>query len=775
MQPIIGQSATRQDARLKVTGAAKYCAEFALPNLAYAVLVTAPVGLGTIRALDVAEARAATGVIEVISHFDTPRYAALTPDAIRAAGANPGEFVLPLSSPEITYNGQAIAVVVADTYERARYAATLVVADIEARAPATTLYDTDDISRPEEVTYEAAQTTRGAPDAALANAEDARLIEATYRTPTEHHHPIEPHAIVASWQGDDLTAYLSSQGVTRPQGLLAVIFEVPKERVRVVCHFTGGGFGSKGIGIWPHEILCVLAARRVGRPVKLVLTRQQMFAGVGHRGECEMTLQIATDATGQMEVLQHATRTQGHELQPKFFESAGFASRHLYAAPNFEMTHVLANNNISPPSYMRAPGESPGVYALESAMDEMAHQLGLDPIAFRLKNYAQTDPHSGLPWSSKHLKECYQRGAALIGWSNRQKEPRQLREGRYQIGYGMASATYPGLRRSASAQCRIYADGRAVAGSAGCDIGTGAYTVFRQVAADTLGFPLYKVVFELGDTRLPFAPVAAGSWLTASVAPAVAQACHKAMSAVAALAIKDRKSPLFGRKLSEIRFRDGLAVLANDGTKGEALSQIIRRSGQPFVEACSKAETMESAARASKAPNDEGLKQRRRAPCEPVAPDSFTGMDEEKYAFHSWGAQCCKLRVDEEMGTVRLLDCAVVVDCGRILNPMTARSQVLGGVGFAIGMALCEETRYDPKTARPVPRNLADYHVPTNADVPRIQVEFVNAPDPHISVLGGRGVGQIGAVGVPAAIANAVFNATGRRLRDLPLTPDKFV
>ena len=304
---------------------------------------------------------------------------------------------------------------------------------------------------------------------------------------------------------------------------------------------------------------------------------------------------------------------------------------------------------------------------------------------------------------------------------------------------------------------------------AGVDIGTGAYTVFRQVAADTLGFPLYKVVFELGDSKLPYAPVAGGSWLTASVAPAVALACEMAMRQVAQIAVKDRRSPLYGRKLDEIEFKNGLAVLKSDSGKGEALSSIVKRSGQPFVEACCRAETMMSAK------NNEGLKQKRTAPCAIIDPDAQTDHDDEKYSFHSFDAQFCKLRVDEEMGTIRLLDWAVVMDAGRILNHRTARSQILGGVGFGIGMALSEETLYDPNTARPYIRNLADYHVSVNGDVPRIQVEFVEVPDPHINSLGCRGIGEIGIVGVPAAIANAVFNATGKRLRELPLTPDKFV
>ena len=768
MESLIGQPTTRQDAQLKVTGRAKYSAEFDVPGLVHAVLVTSPVARGTIRSLNLGRARAALGVIDVFSHFDNPVYGALDPAALGAVGTIIGEFHLPFSSPEIAYNGQAIAIVVADTYERARYAATLVSAEIDEQMPAVGLHDALEISKPETFFgMEEAQYARGEPQIAIENA--PLKVAATYHTPHEHHNPIEPHAIIASWKNDELTIYISSQGVKGPQFLMSQLFGIPTEKVRAISYFVGGGFGCKGSAGWPHEIACAWAARVIGRPVKLVLMRQQMFAGTGHRGQCEMSLELGARNNGSLEVLTFENTTQTHAYQPAFFEPSPFASRLLYDIENYQMSNATARNNVAPPIFMRAPGEAPGMFALECAMDEMAHELNIDPIAFRLVNYAQINPKDGLPWSSKQLKECYKRGAELIGWSRRKQQPRRARDGRNLIGYGMASATYPGYRAAAAAKCRIYADGRAVAGSAGSDIGTGAYTVFRQVAAETLGLPLYKVTFELGDSRLPFAPVAGGSQLTASVAPAVALACEMAMQSVARLAIKDKRSPLFGRKLDEIRFRDGLAVLKSDGSKGEALSKIIARAGQPFIEACVSAQTMASAK------NSEGLRQKQQPPCSVASPASQTDWDAEKYSFHSFGAQFCKLRVDEELGTIRLMDWASVIDCGRVLNPVTARSQILGGVGFGIGMALSEATLYDPPTGRPIVRNLADYHVAVNADIPEIQVEFVNIPDPHINSLGCRGIGEIGIVGVAAAIANAVFNATGKRLRDLPLTPDKFV
>ena len=765
MSNIIGQPVTRQDAKLKVTGNAKYSAEFALPNLAHAVLVSAPVGRGTIRSFDLTAAQAATGVIRIITHENTPKLRELDAKSAGEAKASLGEFLLPFQSPDIVYNGQPIAVVVADTYERARYAASLVKAEIEVLAPSTTLHDAPKLEQPKG---NRAQSQRGNPAETLAAS--AQKMDQTYVTPYEHHNPLEPHANIAYFElNGDLTVYQSSQSTSGPQATLAYVFELDKDKVRVINHFTGGGFGCKGAGAWQHDIACVLAARETKRPVKLALMRQQMFAGVGHRGKCEMDVQIGTNDAGAIEMLGQKTLTQSHQDQPSFFESAGLMSRVMYRAPNYEMAHSVARNNISPPTYMRAPGEAPGSFALECAIDEMAHQVGADPIEFRLQNYAQTDPESGLPWSSKQLAQCYSGGASLIGWDARAMQPRGRRKGRYLIGYGMASATYPGNRSPAAAQCRLYADGRAVAGSNGVDIGTGAYTIFRQVAAATLGYPLENVIFELGDSKLPYAPVAGGSQLSASVAPAVAEACELVLAEVVKLAVQDPKSAVYGRPLEAVQLRDGLIMPQGEPLKGEPVKDVIRRSGQPFVEACCRAETMSSAK------GNEGLKQPNNAPCNVALPESETDQDKAKYAFHSFASQFCKLRVDEELGTIRLLDWATVVDVGRILNKRTARSQMLGGIGFGIGMALSEETLYDPQTARPVIRNLADYHVAVNADVPRIQVEFIDTPDPHINSLGCRGIGEIGIVGVAAAIANAVFNATGKRLRELPLTPDKFV
>ena len=766
MSNLIGQPVTRQDARLKVTGSAKYSAEFALPGMAYAVLVTSPVGRGTIRSFDLAAAKSATGVIKIITHEDKPKLRELDPKSAGEAHASLGEFLLPFQSPDIVYNGQVIALVIADTYERARYAASLVKADIAALPPSTTLHDTPNVDEPKG---KRAQSQRGNPAQAFASS--TQKMDETYVTPYEHHNPMEPHANLAVFDSNgDLTVYQSSQSTSGPQNTLAYIFELDKEKVRAICHFTGGGFGCKGAGAWAHDIACVLAARETGRPVKLALKRQQMFAGVGHRGKCEMDVQIGTDDAGAIEMLSQKTLTQSHVDQPSFFESAGLLSRMLYRAPNYEMAHQVARNNVSPPIYMRAPGEAPGSFALECAMDEMAHQLGFDPIEFRLNNYAQTDPESGLPWSSKQLARCYARGASLIGWG----PCARCSHGRgAKAVISSATAWRARVIRAIVRPPPRSADSTPMAApwlAATAWILARALTQFSVRSPPTRwAIRLENVIFELGDSKLPYAPVAGGSQLSASVAPAVVEACELVLAEVVKLAVADPKSAVYGRPPEAVQVRDGLIMPQGEPLKGEPAKDIIKRSGKPFVEACCRAETMSSAK------GNEGLKQQNNAPCNVVAPQPETDQDKAKYAFHSFASQFCKLRVDEELGTIRLLDWATVVDVGRVLNKRTARSQMLGGIGFGIGMALSEETLYDPPTARPIIRNLADYHVAVNADVPRIQVEFIDTPDPHINSLGCRGIGEIGIVGVSAAIANAVFNATGKRLRDLPMTPNKFV
>ncbi len=447
------------------------------------------------------------------------------------------------------------------------------------------------------------------------------------------------------------------------------------------------------------------------------------------------------------------------------------------------MTHRVVRLNTGTPTPMRAPGESPGTFALESALDELSFELNIDPIKLRLTNHADTHPHTGKPWSSKHLKDCYRIGAEAIGWSKRRPAPRSMRDGRWLVGYGVATATYPGYRAPASARATIMADGSCVVQSATQDIGTGTYTVMAQVASETLGVPISRVRAELGDSTLPPAPTSGGSITVASVAPAVMQACEMARREVVNLAIAQRDSPLFNRREDEIAYGDNRLFVRNDSSRGETYSQIIRRSGRPSVEACVTAQIVpppgaQNEAREPAAAQQQGSSGQQGAGaalCSRFGPISEVDADHARYAFHSFGAQFAEVRVDEDLGVVRVARFVSVQDIGRIMNEKTARSQVHSGVIYGIGMALMEETIYDSRNGRNVVRTLADYHVPVNADVGQIDVHFIGVPDPHINTLGARGVGEIGITGVAAAIANAVYHATGKRVRDLPITPDKLL
>ena len=793
----VGQPVDRQDGRLKVTGGAKYAAEFNQPGQVYAVPVLSAIAKGRIRAFDLTEAKAAPGVLAIYTHENRPPLN--DPQDPLEVGMKVGENKAPLRSDEITYNGQYIALVVANTYEQARCASNLVKVDYETgtpdldmekvaasgrMAPATGGAGGHDagqstaqkaptppppigtIALPKDFFgLEEVQTVRGTPGPAFEGA--SHKMTARYQTPRHTHNPIEPHATVAIWQGDHLTVYEATQCVGGPQRVLAGVFGVPVDNVRALCPFTGGGFGTKG-GNWPHMMLAAMAARDLKKPVKMALMRQQTFTTTGHRGATVQDVKLAAGDDGKVVSLRHETLTDAHPLL-EFFEPAGLTPRMLFQSPNAEIVHKVAYLNIGPPIYMRAPGESVGTYSIDCMMDEMAHELKMDPVQFCVLNHADVQPQTGKPWSSKHLKECYAKGAEMIGWQNRKMEPRTQQQGRYWIGYGMGTATYPGYRQAGAARVRLFADGTATTATAGNDIGTGTYTVLRQVAADALGMPLERVRVELGDSSFPTAPVAGGSQLTASVAPAVAEACGMAQQAVAALAIADARSPLYGGRVEDVTFADGRLALKSDPKKSEAITAVVKRTGKPYVEACARAETMMSAK------DNQGLKQSQRPPCSPVQPNAETDSDMDKYAFQSFGAHFCKVRVDEELGVVRLLNWAVCMDVGRVLNPKTARNQIMGGIAFGIGMALLEETPYDPNTGRPTARNLADYHVTSHADAPDIAVAFLDIPDPHINRLGVRGVGEIGITGVAAAIANAIFNATGKRLRDLPLTPDKIM
>lgn len=744
---VIGRPIDRVDGRLKVTGAARYTAEAPVSGVAHAVIVQSTIARGRVRRIEAAAAERAPGVLTVLTPVNMPRLRNVESDF--AGGGAPGggtvlgEDRLPLSDDRVHYAGQHLAVVVAETLEEARHAASLVTVAYDAERPVLGLDDPEAVVETSgQVFGDDLQIRRGDPDAAFARAKAAGVVvEATYTTPSEHHNPMEPSATVAVWEGESLTVYDSTQWVVGTRNALAQAFGLPPERVRVICPYVGGGFGCKG-WIWPHTLLAAATAKVVGRPVKLVLTRPQMFTSVGHRPPTVQTLALAAGRDGALLGGRHTTV---HEASPvgTHLEACGtLTTRALYAVPNLELAHRIVRINVATPTAMRAPGECPGMFALECAMDELAHALGMDPIALRLANHADVHPDTGRPWSSKHLRECYRIGAERFGWAARTPQPGSMRRDGLLVGFGMAGAFYPAYRFPASARVRIGADGRAVVGTAAHDLGTGAYTVFTQVAADALGLPIERVTIELGDSSLPGGPVAGGSNTTASVSPVVAEAAEHAVAELIHLAVADSRSPLHGLREDRVVVRDGRLVSLDDPSRTDSYADALVRAGREQVEG--------------------------------RATSSGHGA-EDRFTFHSFGAHFCEVTVDPDLARARVTRVVTVLDTGRVLNAKTARSQVQGGVIMGIGMALMEHAAYDRRTGRCVTDNLADYPVCVNADIGALDVHFLDIPDPHINPIGARGIGEIAITGVAAAVANAVFHATGRRIRDLPITPERLV
>ncbi len=758
---IIGKPLDRIEAQLKVTGAAKYAAEFNQKNLAYAFPVRATIGKGTITAFDKSAAEKSQGVIAVLTHENAPRLTPINQQEMRRFGGMLGEQLIPIQESKINYYGQYIALVIAETYEQARAAAALLKVTYNKETPAVDLKsELPNGFKPEKSQGEDAQLNEGKTDV-LINA-SAFKTDHIYTTATENHHPMEPHATIAAWEGTDrLTLWDATQGVMGVRGTAAYFFNLKPENVQIISPYVGGGFGCKG-SQWGHILLAAMAAQVTKRPVKLVITRQMMQTNVGRRSETHQKVAIGAEKDGKLTAIQHHSNTYANVSE--FFEPSGKQTGVLYAAPMREITYKVAKLNIGTPTFMRAPGETPGTFALESAMDELAYECKMDPIEFRALNHTAEDPLKKHPFSSEYLLECYKTGAEKFGWSKRNMQPRQTRNGKHLVGYGMATATYPAMRASAAAKIQMMPDGSVKVMCATQDIGTGTYTILAQTTADTLGLSMNKIRVMIGDSSLPPAPVSGGSVTTASVNPAVMAAGEMIRKDLMQLAIADKKSKLTGRNAEEIDFADGKFFVKGDASKSDSYADIMRRNGKTMMEACATAMPASGSGMGPQTP-----------PCIIAPLDTEENNDSKKYSFHSFGAQFAEVWVDEDFGTIRVKRFVSVQDVGRIMNEKTARSQVIGGVIYGIGAALMEETAYDKRWANPVTRTLADYHIPVNLDIPPIDVHFIGKPDPHISPIGARGVGEIGITGVAAAIANAVFNATGKRLRDLPLTPDKLI
>ena len=741
---ILGPARNRVDGRAKVTGAAKYAVEFEVPKCAYAWPVESNIAKGRIASIDIRAAQNAPGVLAVVTHENAPKpkEPAAKEERNSAHGIR-NEERIPFADSDVHYAGQYVALVVAQSIEQARHAAQLVRVNYRGDAPVLTMDAAKGRAKqPSKNNEENVQVKKGDVAAALADS-SATKIEQTYITPTETHNPIEMSGTIAAWEGEEkLTLWDATQFVKGVQSVVARAWSLAPENVRVISPFVGGAFGCKG-AVWPHVLLTTMAAKAAGVPVKFHLRRQDMFTSTGHRTPTRQTIALAATGDGKLKAMRHVTDTLTSTVG-QFTESCGARSTGiLYDSPAIRIEETVYPVNVSTPTFMRAPGECPGTYALECAMDELAVALKMDPVALRLANHADNHPTKEAPFSAKDLKECYKIGAENFGWAKRNPQPRSMRDGDMLVGWGMATKTYPAHKMNAAAKVILRADGGATVQCATHDLGTGAYTAFTQISSEQLGLPFEKVTFELGKSDYPFGPVAGGSNSTATVGTAIHEAAGLLHRALADLAVKDSKSPLYNAKPEEIAMiAPGRIGLKNESAKSDAYTDILRRAGRDSIEVQTELKPPEQ---------------------------------NKKFAFQSFGADFVEVKIDPLLPRVQVTRVVSVINCGRVVTFKPARNQIIGGINMGIGMALMEATEYDPQTGLPATRNLADYHVVTNADAPVIDVSFVGEPDFEFNPVGCRGIGEIGITGAAAAVANAVYHATGKRVRDLPITPDKLM
>jgi xanthine dehydrogenase YagR molybdenum-binding subunit len=712
----------RYDAFAKVTGRAKYAAEFPVKNVAYAYIVQATVPAGTVASIDDAAASRASGVHSIITPFNAPKLAELGNVNV-------------LQDATVFYSGQPIAVVVARSLPEARSAAAMLRITYKEQ-PAK--LDFNSLLKDARPPKRGGTSRRGDTAASLAKA--TVTIEQTYTTPIQNHNPMEPHATIASWDGDKLNIYDATQGITGVQQGLARAFSIPQTNVHVECPYTGGGFGCKGY-VWSQTILAAMAAKVAQRPVKLVLDRTQMFGPVGSRPNTSQHIKLAASSDGKLLLQQHDSTCYTSFISD-WVEAAANPTTLLYDSESLSVSHLVVPLNLGMGTWMRAPGEATNSVGLEIAMDELAEKLNMDPMQLRLANYAEKDPRNGKPWSSKHLREAYAQAAGRFGWSKRTAQTGQHREGNKLIGYGMATANYGAGRSPSSAVVRILPNGRVFVGIGTQDLGTGTYTILAQAAALALGIDPSLVDVKLGDTNLPRSGGSGGSTTAASVGPAVYDAAAQAKLKLAQLAIGDAQSPLHGATTEDFDTKDGKVFLKSAPDKSEAITALLARNGGTPVEATATSELPK---------------------------------DRESFTSHSWGAVFAEVAVDAETHMVQVRRMVATYDIGTLLNDKTGLNQLSGGIVWGISMALHEEAIIDKKYGRTVNENFAEYHVPVNADVHEIDVTCLNIPDYKFNPLGARGIGEIGITGTAAAIANAIYNATGKRVRDLPITLDKLM
>ncbi len=741
----VGSPRDRVDGRAKVTGAAQYAAEFQVAGLLHGAVVSSAIAKGKITKMDTAAALAVPGVAQVFTHENRMRTAFLNSKYQDEVGP-PGEHFRPLYDEQIIYSGQPIALVVAETLETALYAASLVHVEYEAEAPTASTTHLAEIRANAYVPPKKRNGINPPPKprgGSVAGALERAPVRVSddFSFPFEHHNPMEPHATTVVWEGDGkLLIHDKIQGSNNSQGYVCGVFGLSKDDVRVVSPFIGGAFGS---GLRPQYqlFLAVMAALELKRPVRVALTRDQMFTIV-YRPYTAQTVSLGAAEDGTLQAMKHdavAVTSTFEDHQENVVNWSGT----LYRCPSVELTYKLAKVNTYTPGDMRAPGAPIGVFALESAMDELASRTGVDPIELRLRNYSERDEDEGKEFTSKELAACYRLGAERFGWSKRNPATRSMREGRELIGLGMASGIWELQMVKAGARVALGLDGKVEVGTSTADIGTGTYTILTQIAADGLGVPMQDVTTRLNDSSLPEAPVEGGSRIAASAGSAVDAACATVRETLLKHAQKVKGSPLASAKLDAVSFAGGRIELTADPSRFVTFADAMKAGGVDKVEAV-----------------------------ETVSPSKITMA---RYSGYTHSAIFAEVRVDEELGAVRVMRIVNAVAAGRILNPKTARSQIIGGVVMGIGMALEEETYLDEHLGRFMNHNLAEYHVPVNADIRDIEVIFAEEHDDKVSPIGVKGLGEIGIVGTAAAIANAVHHATGKRIRDLPITIDKLL
>jgi xanthine dehydrogenase YagR molybdenum-binding subunit len=731
----LGKPTSRIEGRAKVTGAAKYAAEYIVPNLAYGFAVAAGIAKGRIRRIHAADALAVPGVIDVFTHDHRPELASAD-EKYGDEVAPPGSPFRPLYDDKVRFSGQPVALVVAEEPEIARFAASLIRIEYAQQKHVTDFEAHRSRARAIRENGESHSHKRGS--AAKAFNQAPIRVEAEYRMPVEHHNPMEMFGATAVWESEDrITVYDKTQGPLNCRNYIANVFGMPENAVRVMSPYVGGGFGS---GLRPqYELpLAVLAARALRRSVQVALTRQQMFT-LGYRAANTQSLALAADSDGKLASFRHHWVGMTSQFENFQRDYVTWSSR-LYTCANVELTQKLVKLDHNTPCDMRAPGGAEGLFAIESAMDELAYAAGVDPLNLRLINYSEKDQIEDKPYSSKELRECYRQGAEKFGWSKRNPQPRSMKEGNEFVGWGMASGIWEAMQMEASAKAVLTANGSVEIASATADIGPGTYTMMTQLGAEMLGVSIEHVTAKLGDSDLPHAPVEGGSFTTSSVGCAIAAACREVQKELLQLAQRIPQSPLAGAGLEDVTFAED--KIRHNGTNAAVSLADAMRAGN--VERIEK--------EASAAPNENS-----------------------RFSHYTHSAIFAEVKVDEQIGVIRVTRVVNAVAAGRILNPKIAASQILGAVVGGIGMALHEETVTDNRFGRFMNHNFADYHVPVNADVHAIDVILVEEKDDEINPLGVKGVGEIGIVGTAAAIANAIYHATGKRIRDLPITIDKLL